>query len=223
MLNWVYALLFTAIQKLSLAHAIKIAFVGDTGVADRDFYGYGDLTMKMCEDQGVDLVVDVGDFEYWGVCTQSFYVNRTFHVASTTGRLEQVPANAVLKRYKWQDGNHGTIKGWEIGWEILQEDEPIPFANDIESTFTPLELDRLVISHGMWTRIFYYLDPIEDCWGQPWDGPFLWNQFVRDHDFDFLGASGNSEVVLSDGYGKNETKMIRHCCILSVFDTSFIL
>ena len=44
----------------------KIAFVGDTGMEDIEHNGYGHLTMQMIQDQDVDLVVHVGDYDYWG-------------------------------------------------------------------------------------------------------------------------------------------------------------
>lgn len=40
-----------------------------------------------------------------------------------------------------------------------------------------------------------------DCGGRPWDGPFLWRQFLRNYDFDFLGAAGNAEVTDGPEYG----------------------
>ena len=35
-------------------------------------------------------------------------------------------------------------------------------------------------------------------------GPWAWNQFLRGHSFDFLGASGNAEVTESPLYGKHD-------------------
>lgn len=185
---------------VSLSHSIKIAFVGDTGMEDERYYGYGHLTMKMIEDQGVDLVVDVGDFDYWGRCSESYNVTRGFQIASTWGRLVQVPADAILKRFKWQDGEHNTVKGWEVGILSAQEEDAVRFHNNEDSHFVAPAADRLVISEKMWRNINRFLNQTDECpgWGRPWDGPFEWNQFVRNHDFDFLGASGNAEVMLID-------------------------
>jgi hypothetical protein len=33
-------------------------------------------------------------------------------------------------------------------------------------------------------------------------GPWAWNQFLRDHKFDFIGASGNVEVKDGRSYSK---------------------
>jgi hypothetical protein len=181
--------LLIAVCRWSFSHALKIAFVGDTGMEDEQNFGYGHLTMKMMENQGVDLVVDVGDFDYWGRCSESYNVTQSFQIASTFGRLVQVPSNAVLKRFKWQDGKHKTIMGWEVGIQLLNQKK-----NDSQS----LGMDRLVVSERMWKRASRYLNLTNACWGMPWDGPFEWNQFVRNHDFDFLGVSGNTEVKLID-------------------------
>ena len=35
-------------------------------------------------------------------------------------------------------------------------------------------------------------------------GPWTWNQFLREHKFDFLGASGNAEVKEAPLYGKHD-------------------
>jgi hypothetical protein len=181
--------LLIAVGKQLLSSALKIAFVGDSGMEDESNFGYGHLTMKMIENQGVDLVIDVGDFDYWGSCSESYNVTQSFQIASTFGRVVQVPSNAVLKRFKWQDGKHKAIKGWEVGIRLLNE------KNDDSQS---LEMDRLVVSDRVWNRISAYLRIKDACWGRPWDGPFEWNQFVRNHNFDFLGVSGNAEVKLVD-------------------------
>ncbi|KAG7342138.1 hypothetical protein IV203_007230 [Nitzschia inconspicua] len=182
----------------SLGQAIKIAFVGDTGMEDERNYGYGHLTMKMLEDQGVDLVVDVGDFDYWGRCSESYDVIEDFEITSITGRIVQVPADAVLKRFKWQDG-HETVEGWEIGVVPSQNKDVPIFHNSEETHFVSPAIDRLVISERTWYTVDDYLNQTEDCFGyDPWDGPFEWDKFLRRHNFDFLGASGNTEVMLVD-------------------------
>jgi hypothetical protein len=92
--------LLIVLCRWSLSRALKIAFVGDTGMDDEQNFGYGHLTMKMIENQGVDLVIDVGDFDYWGRCSESYNVTQSFQIASTFGRLVQIPSNAILKRFK---------------------------------------------------------------------------------------------------------------------------
>jgi len=78
--------------------------------------------MKMIEDENVDLVVDVGDFDYWGRCTETYQVRGLLTIDSLTGQSLQLPEKSTLKRIKWQDGRHGSVEGWEIGvqpeWEI---------------------------------------------------------------------------------------------------------
>lgn len=198
----VHILLGVFLNVLSLSDAVKIAFVGDTGMEDRRYHGYGDLTMKMIDDQNVDLVVDVGDFEYWGVCTEVYNVTQPLQIASTWGRIVNIPTGAMLKRFKWQDGRHGTVRGWEIGVElVLDNDNLVLERGDPDNALTSLEVDRLVISERTWILAQPYLSQTDDCPGRPWDGPFLWNLFLRDHDFDFLGASGNTEVKPID-HGK---------------------
>jgi hypothetical protein len=194
----------------SASQAMKIAFVGDTGTEDEQSFGYGHLTMKMIEDQGVDLVIDVGDFDYWGRCFESYNVTQPFMITSTWGRILQVPADAVFQRFKWQDGAHKSTQGWEVGVVATsQQSDLVLFNNDKDSQITsPAVQDRMVISDRMWKKINRnrYLNQTDFCFGMPWDGPSEWNQFVRNHDFDFLGASGNAEVKqidLGKGFQKN--------------------
>jgi hypothetical protein len=42
-------------------------------------------------------------------------------------------------------------------------------------------------------------------------GPWEWNQFLRRHDFDFLGASGNAEVKEAPLYGKRGESVGEYC------------
>ncbi|KAL3928432.1 MAG: hypothetical protein SGARI_005035, partial [Bacillariaceae sp.] len=175
-----HILLAVVFNTLSLSEAIKIAFVGDTGMEDRRYHGYGDLTMKMIDDEDVDLVVDVGDFEYWGACTEIYNVTQPLQIVSTWGRIVNVPSGAILKRFKWQDGRHGTIRGWEVGIElVLDNDNNNLFLEraDLEDTtvLSTLEIDRLVISERTWNLAQYALIETDDCWGRPWDGPFDWS------------------------------------------------
>ncbi|KAL3902505.1 MAG: hypothetical protein SGILL_010798 [Bacillariaceae sp.] len=200
-LTMFYSIVTLAISAVSVSHAIKIAFVGDTGLEDRRYHGYGDLTMQMIEDLGADLVVDVGDFEYWGVCTEVFQVTRPLTLASTWGRLVSVPDGAVLKRYRYQDGQHGSIRGWDVGVELSLENdnlifdkEKVVFEGRERSAPTSISVDRLVMSERAWARHELSLNQTDYCWGEPWDGPYEWSQFIRSHNFDFLGASGNTEV-----------------------------
>lgn len=177
---------------------IKIAFVGDTGMEDVEHNGYGHLTMKMIDEQNVDLVIDVGDFDYWGQCTEKHFVTTAFDVYSTFGRIVNVPVNSTLQRYKYQDGRFGSIEGWEIGVEQQQEEQISlgDLRNDVSSSkSSSTKNKRIIISERMWNQISQYLVETDDCWGEPWDGPYKWNQFLRGHNFAFLGASGNAELM----------------------------
>jgi hypothetical protein len=80
----------------------------------------------------------------------------------------------------------------------LDDDYLDSFSKEKNAGLQSLPMDRFVVSERMWGRISHYLDLTDDCWGRPWDGPFEWNQFIRNHKFDFLGASGNTEVKLVD-------------------------
>jgi hypothetical protein len=185
-------LYFSTVQTINNVSSFKIAFVGDTGLEDVNYYGYGHLTMKMIEEQNVDLVIDVGDFDYWGQCVESYSVPKSFDVYSTFGRIVNVPINSTLQRYKYQDGRYGSIKGWEIG---IQPPQPLVNDPSNEVSFMSSENNRIIISERMWNSISKYLVETDDCWGEPWDGPFKWYQFLMDHNFAFLGASGNAEVM----------------------------
>jgi len=189
----------------TIVQGIKIAFVGDTGMEDGSSYGYGIRTMEMIEDEDVDLVVDVGDFDYWGRCTETFQVRDLLTIDSLTGRNVEVPYKSTLKRLKWQDGRHGSVEGWEIGIQPASDDSEIAVSKRL--TVNGDLFQRHVISHEAWEDIEDDLrlqSGERDCYGEPWDGPWSWNQFLRDHSFDFLGASGNAEVKEGPLYGSAE-------------------
>ena len=143
-----------AISSLRLVQAVKIAFVGDTGMGDSFDNGYGQRTMKMIEDENVDLVVDVGDYDYWGRCTETYKVRDTVRIDSLTGRKVRLSEQSSLKRLKWQDGRHGSVEGWEI--EVRNQHH--------------------IISDKLWDKI---ADDLElqrgerDCEDDPWDGKFF--------------------------------------------------
>lgn len=52
-------------------------------------------------------------------------------------------------------------------------------------------------------------------------GSWEWNQFVRDHSFDFLGASGNAEVKEAPEYGECDLHRIR-CKLVVIVDCCFL-
>jgi len=202
-------LLFSRVLIVALApvlvQGIKIAFVGDTGIEDESSLGYGDRTMKMIEDENVDLVVDVGDFDYWGRCTETYQVRGLLTIDSLTGQIVELPYKSTLKRIKWQDGKHGSIEGWEIGVQPSSEDALIVSSKKL--TIDGDLFQRHVISHKTWEEINDNLKlqwGERNCYGEPWDGPWIWNQFLRNHSFDFLGASGNAEVKEAPLYGSAE-------------------
>jgi hypothetical protein len=149
----------------------------------------------MIENQDVDLVINVGDFDYWGRCVESYYVTQTLNISSTVGRIITVPVNSTLQRYKWQDGRHGSTRGWEVGVEQQQQQQIVLDGLGNEMTFTSTDEQRVMIRPKMWNQLSRYLVETNNCWGEPWDGPWTWYQFLMDHNFAFLGSSGNAEVM----------------------------
>ena len=127
--------------------------------------------MRMIEDENVDLVVDVGDFDYWGRCTETYEVKNLLTLDSLSGESVEVPSKTTLKRIKWQDGRHGSIKGWEIGLKSSPEDSSI-----VISKMLALDGDlfqRHVISDETWEEINNNLKlqkGEQDCYDEPWDG-----------------------------------------------------
>jgi len=189
----------------AVVQGVKIAFVGDTGMEDEFENGYGDRTMEMIEDQEVDLVVDVGDFDYWGRCTETYETTDSVKIDSLTGEDVELPEKSTLKRIKWQDGRHGSVEGWEIGIQPSFGESPIAASKRL--TLDGNLFHRHVISNKAWKEIEDDLKlqrGERNCDGEPWDGPWEWNQFLRGHDFDFLGASGNAEVKEAPLYGSAE-------------------
>ena len=78
---------------LNAVSAMKIAFVGDTGLGDdAQNYGYGDYTMDMLDALNVGLVIDHGDFDYWGKCTELYQIQKT----KNNGRRMVVEATEVV-------------------------------------------------------------------------------------------------------------------------------
>ena len=141
--------------------------------SDEEFNGYGHRTMQMIDDENVDLVVDVGDFDYWGRCTETYIVEEALTIDSLSGESMEVPKDSSVKRVKWQDGRFGYLEGWEIGVQPSTEEE---------TTATPKKLaidgdlfQRHVVSHGTWEDIDGNLKKQSgerDCYGEPWDGKF---------------------------------------------------
>ena len=80
--------------------------------------------MKMIEDENVDLVVDVGDFDYWGRCTETYELTNMTIIESLTGDNVELPKKAKLKRVKWQDGKYGDIKGWKACGPVSEPNPP---------------------------------------------------------------------------------------------------
>eukprot|EP00535_Pseudo-nitzschia_heimii_P007824 CAMPEP_0197174330 /NCGR_PEP_ID=MMETSP1423-20130617/899_1 /TAXON_ID=476441 /ORGANISM="Pseudo-nitzschia heimii, Strain UNC1101" /LENGTH=771 /DNA_ID=CAMNT_0042623247 /DNA_START=107 /DNA_END=2419 /DNA_ORIENTATION=- len=197
--------LFAASIVPILVEGVKIAFVGDTGMEDDVSWGYGLRTMKMIEGENVDLVVDVGDFDYWGRCTETYEVESSLKIDSLIADSIEVPYKSTLKRIKWQDGRHGSIEGWEIGVQTDLRDHSIVTSKKL--TIDGDLFQRHVVTDETWEEIEEYLKLQKgerDCYGEPWDGPWAWNQFLRDHSFAFLGASGNAEVKEAPLYGSAE-------------------
>ena len=125
----------------------------------------------MIEDEDVDLVVDVGDFDYWGRCTETYELLNDATIESLTGSDVYVPVKSKLKRVKWQDGRHGSIKGWEIGVQLSSDETAIE-----RSTKLTLDGDlyeRHVIKDKIWDKLIGDLKlkkGVRDCNGYPWDG-----------------------------------------------------
>ena len=124
---------------LNAVSAMKIAFVGDTGLGDdAQNYGYGDYTMDMLDALNVDLVIDHGDFDYWGKCTELYQIQKTKNngrrmvveatevvpTGSTRTTIE-LRRSTLLKRYNWQynDPITGTPAGWEVGIEKSRQQQ----------------------------------------------------------------------------------------------------
>jgi len=122
----------------------------------------------MIEDENVDLVVDVGDFDYWGRCTETYQVKNILTVDSLLGQSVEVPYKSILKRIGWQDGRHDSIKGWEIGIQSSPED-----ASSKKFTMDGDLFQRHIISDKTWEEINYNLKlqgGERECYGEPWDG-----------------------------------------------------
>ena len=137
--------------------------------------------MKMIDDNKVDLVVDVGDFDYWGRCTETYEAREPLTIDSLTGQSLELPESSTLKRIKWQDGRHGSVEGWEIGvqpkWEIglqsTSNDASIAISKSL--TLDGDSFQRHVVSDKTWNEIDDNLKLKEgerDCEGSPWDGKF---------------------------------------------------
>uniref|UniRef100_A0A7S1C1K6 Calcineurin-like phosphoesterase domain-containing protein n=1 Tax=Corethron hystrix TaxID=216773 RepID=A0A7S1C1K6_9STRA len=202
--------------------SLKIAFVGDTGMGDPLYKGYGNVTMAMIEDLGADLVVYVGDFDYWGRCWEKYIIHTPFTATPKDGISRTFKEGEPLMRLQWREGaeynswGDPTSYGWELG--ILP-----PWYSDNYSGNDNIDMllnadgseifHRIVVSDDSWwykfvphlSNVTGWCDDILD--GEdagPWDGPWEWMKFIRGYSFDFLAASGNHEVVTySDGSGGN--------------------
>lgn len=254
--------------------ALKIAFVGDTGMwGEESNGGYGQRTFDMISSQQVDLVIHVGDFDYWGRCTEEYVFgfgyagnsmwytddvqddddfrnsnsNNIFDLSSSSQTQmllqqqqqllqQQRPpwdANAepytiyaedddeyrfvpdgrhTIRRYRWQYGRHDALEGWEVGIVSRPFSQPSRRQDpDLEQRRPAEVVQRFVVSHSEWIRLrrtfsrtMTLLPGEQDCYDDPWDGPWEWNQFMRGYDFDFLGSSGNVEVREGPTYGSPE-------------------
>lgn len=128
----------------------------------------------MIDDEKVDLVVDVGDFDYWGRCIETYQVKVALTIDSLTGGDVEVAADSKLKRIKWQDGRHGSVEGWEIGVQPSSDIELI-----VSSRLATIDGDlfhRHVIKDKHWEEITENLKLEKgerDCRGEPWDGKSL--------------------------------------------------
>uniref|UniRef100_A0A7S1BKU4 Calcineurin-like phosphoesterase domain-containing protein n=1 Tax=Corethron hystrix TaxID=216773 RepID=A0A7S1BKU4_9STRA len=169
------------------ASSLKIAFVGDTGVEDPKHDGFGHRTMKMIEKEGVNLVINVGDFEYWGRCHERYEVTtEKMFFEAKDGKSYSLAEKEQLGRYQWLLGTREPFSGWQIGFENAGTEETLA-----------------AVSHETWKGMErnLRLTSEEKCNGGPWDGPWEWRQFVRNYNFDFLAASGNHEVSGDSGGG----------------------
>lgn len=178
---------------LPLATSLKIAFVGDTGIdGDESYHGYGHWTMSMIEGEGVDLVVDVGDFDYWGACHETYMANETFRFPSTTttSTWYELQEGETFQRISRQYGRHG-------GWRLELESSS---SSSSTSTSVTSPTFSVVVDSEVWKTTFQSKTLLQDSCGKwgPWDGPWEWKQFLNKYDFDFLGASGNAELVEKD-------------------------
>jgi len=175
-----------------LTYSFKIAFVGDTGIADPDYDGFGHLTMNMIQREDVNLVVNVGDFEYWGRCWEKYKTKRSLSVLTRDGKSYDLEKGVEIFRYQWLYGYREPKSGWEIGF---------PATGNVTE-----KIIRTVVSNTRWEKINTKLKKKskQDCGeGGPYDGPWEWRHFVRSYNVDFLASSGNHEALYFDGGGKD--------------------
>ena len=97
--------------------------------------GYGERTFNMIASQNVDLVVDVGDFDYWGRCTEEYVFNGDvgWNVYSYNQQEErqgeQNGQNAFLRPPPpWMDDDGRS--SWVEPYTVISKD-------DQEYTFVP--------------------------------------------------------------------------------------
>jgi len=129
------ALTLTATTTLMTAtttcHALKIAFVGDTGMwgeENLEVPGYGERTFNMIASQNVDLVVDVGDFDYWGRCTEEYVFNgnvgrNTYYYNQQQQQereREENGDNVFLRPPPWMDDSRSS---WLEPYTIFSKDD----------------------------------------------------------------------------------------------------
>jgi uncharacterized surface protein with fasciclin (FAS1) repeats len=164
----------------------------------------------------------VGDFEYWGRCTEEYSISNIptsleninevdvskesdiyNFLTSMDGEKYAMTTSTTIRRYAYHDGAHGSKKGWHVG--VASPDE-----NIIQSNLG--KPSKFMISDEDWKNVqkLYDLKLLpgpRDCEGEPWDGPWVWRQFLRDYgedSFDILGCSGNAEVKEEPLYGSAE-------------------
>ena len=153
--------------------------------------GQGDKTMKMIHDLGnVDLVVDVGDFDYWGRCNEEYIIKKDIkqYGIRASPTVNEDDDTDTLVRYtltnsgKWQIGSgHDSkiskrVELTDTQWENLIDNDYIKF-----NTVIPKDRKNC-----------------NTAGGRPYDGPYEWYNFIRKYKFDFLGSSGNAEVAEVD-------------------------
>jgi uncharacterized surface protein with fasciclin (FAS1) repeats len=130
-------------------------------------------------------------------------VDEDDYLTSMDGESYALTSSTTIRRYSYHDGKHGSQKGWQV--EVISSGDNVIQSNDGKPR-------KFMVSDKDWKNAekLYDLNLLpgpRDCYGEPWDGPWVWRQFLRDYgddSFDFLGSSGNAEVKDEPLYGSAE-------------------
>ena len=99
-------------SKPGIGQGINILFVGDIVMNDSEYKGFSHLTMKMIKSENVNLIINIGDYDYWGQCVKEYKLKNNFYLDSIRGESLQLLSNSIVNCFKWQDGRRRSIRGW---------------------------------------------------------------------------------------------------------------